>query len=64
MAVPSAGVELTCRFLGTHSRQGIKFKEMINIQTIVYFDLESTVNKESGKPRISVISLVAVNVFL
>ena len=33
----------------------------MNIQTIVYFDLESTGLKESGRPRISEISLVAVN---
>ena len=33
----------------------------MNIQTIVYLDLESTGLKESGRPRISEISLVAVN---
>ena len=36
------------------------FFEM-NIQTIVYLDLESTGLRESGRPRISEISLLAVN---
>ena len=33
----------------------------MNIQTIVYLDLESTGLRESGRPRISEISLLAVN---
>ena len=33
----------------------------MNIQTIVYLDLESTGLKESGRPRISEISFIAVN---
>lgn len=35
---------------------------MIEIKTLVYFDLEATGLKSSGKPRISEISLVAVDV--
>ena len=33
----------------------------MNIQTIVYLGLESTGLRESGRPRISEISLLAVN---
>jgi len=35
---------------------------MIQIKTLVYFDIEATGLKSSGKPRISEISFVAVNV--
>ena len=35
--------------------------EMMKIKTFVYFDLESTGLKSSGRPRITEISLVAVN---
>ena len=35
---------------------------MRNIETIVYFDLEATGLKSSGKPRICELSLVAVNI--
>lgn len=34
---------------------------MLNIQKFVFFDLESTGLKEIGRPRISEISMVAVN---
>ena len=34
---------------------------MINIKTLVYFDLEATGLKSSGRPRISEIAFVAVN---
>ena len=35
---------------------------MIDVQTLVYFDLEATGLKSSGRPRISELSLVAVNI--
>ena len=35
---------------------------MIEVQTLVYFDLEATGLKSSGRPRISELSLVAVNI--
>ena len=35
---------------------------MSEIKTLVYFDLEATGLKNSGRPRISEISLVAVNI--
>ena len=35
---------------------------MSEIKTLVYFDLEATGRKNSGRPRISEISLVAVNI--
>ena len=35
---------------------------MTNVRTLVYFDLEATGLKSSGKPRICELSLVAVNV--
>ena len=34
---------------------------MSNIKTLVYFDLEATGLKSSGRPRISEMSFVAVN---
>ena len=34
---------------------------MHDIKTLVYFDLEATGLKSSGKPRITELSLVAVN---
>ena len=34
---------------------------MINIKTLVYFDLEATGMKSAGRPRMSKIVLVAVN---
>ena len=34
---------------------------MTEIKTLVYFDLEATGLKSSGKPRISEIALVAIN---
>jgi len=34
---------------------------MINIKTLVYFDVEATGLKSSGRPRISEIAFVAVN---
>lgn len=34
---------------------------MTEIKTLVYFDLEATGLKSSGKPRISEITLVAIN---
>ena len=36
--------------------------KMSEIKTLVYFDLEATGLKNSGRPRISEISLVAVNI--
>ena len=39
----------------------ISFLTMIEIRTLVYFDLEATGLKSSGRPRVSEISLVAVN---
>ena len=35
---------------------------MIEVKTLVYFDLEATGFKSSGRPRISELSLIAVNV--
>ena len=36
-------------------------KEMSEINTLVYFDIEATGLKNSGRPRITEVSLVAVN---
>ena len=35
---------------------------MIEVKTLVYFDLEATGLKSSGRPRISELSLIAVNI--
>jgi hypothetical protein len=55
----------TSTFLGRkHWEIGDQFKfgTMKEIKTLVYFDLEATGLKSSGNPRITEISLLAVNI--
>ena len=47
-----------CKCLG----RNFQLFQMLQIRTLVYFDLEATGLRSSGKPRISELSLVAVKV--